>query len=408
MNRGMSSNTSSRRVTFVIALYFALVLFGCTAAPIQTPLPPAPTQTQRPTRSVTEVYARETQRVLATQAYYRSVRTPTDELIATLQHGDSNARIEAIKTLALRNEARAAEALISALQDPDGNIRVSASQNLSLMGDAAVEPLIAALKDPATASNAAGALGEIGDTRAVEPLIALLKDETSQNRDAAAVALGKLGDPRAVDPLIAFLRDATAWNRNTAALALGEIGDPQAIEPLLAALAVENDQNTCHSIIVALDYFKDPRAIEAWLNTVREKRCYLDIRYLAAYGEAAVQPLVAALKEEDWQVQNTAVDALMLIGDPAIDPMMAVYAAQDWKAVAVACNYYVALGREGTEPGLITALETYGDSSMAVTFLNSGNEALYEAAKKWGDAHGYIITGGPGSPQGPGWGDSQK
>jgi HEAT repeat protein len=63
---------------------------------------------------------------------------------------------------------------------------------------------IAALKDRdwQVRSNAAEALGKLGDARAVEPLIASLKDQEAPVQVEAAVALGKLGDMRAVQPLV--------------------------------------------------------------------------------------------------------------------------------------------------------------------------------------------------------------
>ncbi len=88
-------------------------------------------------------------------------------------------------------------------------------------------------------SNAAEALGELGDTRAVEVLIEALTTPGGAIPLCAARALGKLKDSRAVTPLIRrmeqvaiskghqdlHLISAISW-------ALGEIGDPNAIEPI--------------------------------------------------------------------------------------------------------------------------------------------------------------------------------
>ncbi len=91
-------------------------------------------------------------------------------------------------------------------------------------------------------SNAAEALGEIGDARAVEPLIqALLGDESEGVRGEAAGALGHIGDARAVEPLIQALKDEDWWVRKEAAWALGKIGDERAIEPLTQALNDEEE-----------------------------------------------------------------------------------------------------------------------------------------------------------------------
>ena len=61
------------------------------------------------------------------------------------------------------------------------------------IGEPAVEMLINALKDKKCPirSNAAEALGEIGDTRAVKPLIKALTDEDSEIQKIATKALKK-------------------------------------------------------------------------------------------------------------------------------------------------------------------------------------------------------------------------
>ncbi len=55
---------------------------------------------------------------------------------------------------------------------------------------------------------------------AVEPLIAALKDPAHEVRAAAAKSLGKIADPRAIDPLQELLRDNYSNVRNAAAEAL--------------------------------------------------------------------------------------------------------------------------------------------------------------------------------------------
>ena len=106
-------------------------------------------------------------------------------------------------------------------------------------GPAAVEPLIAVLKDrfrSSSGSRVAGALGKLGDKRAVEPLIAALKHPWETVRRPAALALGRLGGERAVEALIAALKHKDPALRHSAALALGRSGDQRAVEPLTGEL----------------------------------------------------------------------------------------------------------------------------------------------------------------------------
>ncbi len=172
------------------------------------------------------------------------------------QRSPTTPGMEAAKALGAIGDA-AVEPLIAALNHRERRVRMRAAETLAVTGDVrAVEPLIAVLKhrDPRERMRAASALGAIGDVRAIDPLIAALevvppvyqKDPLVAKK--AAEALGAIGDPRAVDPLIAALEKRDFWSRvrgqNTiregAASALGVIGDARAVEPLIAAL--ENEE----------------------------------------------------------------------------------------------------------------------------------------------------------------------
>jgi len=107
----------------------------------------------------------------------------------------------------------------------------------------AVEALIEGLKssDDAVRMYAAKALGEIRDIRAVGPLIEALKIKTrwGGSEGSAAQALTDIGEP-AVEPLIAVLKDSDDNVRNLAIISLGDIGDARAVEPLIHALKDSN------------------------------------------------------------------------------------------------------------------------------------------------------------------------
>ncbi len=82
----------------------------------------------------------------------------------------------------------------------------SKSQAAELLGimevKEAVSLLIEALRDYSTRSQAALALGNIGDRRAVKPLIEVMNTGTSSS---AVIALGEIGDKRAIQPLMELL-----------------------------------------------------------------------------------------------------------------------------------------------------------------------------------------------------------
>jgi HEAT repeat protein len=133
--------------------------------------------------------------------------------------------------------------LIRVLRSKHESVRNSAADALARIGEPAVEPLIAALKDESTQvrDTAVVALGKTGDARAMEPLIAALKAE-SVLRPLAYDALVEIGKHTSVvEPLIAALKDQDQDIRLVAIRALGEIGDARAVEPLNAIVSAELD-----------------------------------------------------------------------------------------------------------------------------------------------------------------------
>ena len=287
-----------------------------------------------------------------------------EPLIAALQDKNKEVRWTAAQVLGRIGDARAVEPLIAALKEECNDVRWNAARALGQIGDArAVQPLTAALKDewPLVRQTAAEALGQIGDPRAVEPLTAVLQDEESQVRQAAAEALdrlgwepgpaetagwywmakrdwdkcvawgalgvelliaalkdrnsevrrdaiqalGEIGAP-AVTPLIAALKDKREYVRQAAAEALGRIGDARAVEPLSAAL-----KDVPYAAAQALDCLgwkpgQDENAGWYWMAKHDWKKC-------VTLGALAVEPLIAALKDEDWNVRRAAARALVSI-----------------------------------------------------------------------------------------------
>jgi len=158
--------------------------------------------------------------------------------------------------------------------------------------------------------------------------------------------------------------------RIEAAQALGTIGDDRAVEPLIAALADE-DPAVRHSAATSLEM-------------------------LIENNEPAVEPLIATFEGED-------LEDLVRHG-PTIEPLITALEDKNLKLVARAHLYYIRLGEPGTEKVLIKALEAHGWRRMAENFLTSGNEVLQEAARNWAEDHGYRILSRPGTG-GPKWGD---
>jgi HEAT repeat protein len=158
-------------------------------------------------------------------------------LIKALTSKDPEVRSASAKALGETGDPRAVEPLAKALHDRQGGpeglfVRMAAAEALVQMGVAAVEPLLSVLRslDSDARDKAARALAELGKKgllgeTAVKPLIAALKDESLHVYWSAAEALGTIGDPRAVEPLICSLRTRPC---PTVAEALERLHDPRA------------------------------------------------------------------------------------------------------------------------------------------------------------------------------------
>jgi HEAT repeat protein len=301
--------------------------------------------------------------------------------------------------------------LIVALKDKDSDVRKSAVEALAKIGSPSVNPLIVALKDrdAYARGNAAESLGKIKDNRAVDPLIGALKDKEPYVRGRAAVALGEVRDGRAVNPLIGALKDEDSYVRESAAWALGGIGDSRAVDPLITALKGKELPLRVNAA-EALGKIKDSRAVDPLIAALKDKELLLRANAAESLGKIkdsrAVDPLIEVLKknDEDPEVRRRASMALGEIGKPALEPLIAAledenssvrsYAAEalgftkDTRAVE---PLIVALGDE--EPGVrwdaAVALGKIGDSraveSLIVALEDEGANIRGSAAEALGN-----------------------
>jgi HEAT repeat protein len=137
------------------------------------------------------------------------------------------ARSNAAWALGALGNRKAVPALSRSLSDTEPNVRKRGAWALgALDASEAVPALVEALKDSdaGVREQAAWALGAISDRRAVDGLIGALSDSVAAVRKQAAWALGAISDSRAVQPLMKALKDPDAGVRKQAAWALGAIG----------------------------------------------------------------------------------------------------------------------------------------------------------------------------------------
>jgi small nuclear ribonucleoprotein (snRNP)-like protein len=195
---------------------------------------------------------------------------------------------------------------------------VGSSSEQSHADASSAEVLVQLLQDSETASDAAIALGELGDKRAVEPLITALWSHSKGGRKGAAIALGQLRDERAVEPLITALSDDSPDVVRSAATALGELGDKRAVEPLITALKSHSEGGR-KGAAIALGQLRDERAVEPLINALRDRR--FSVRREAAHSlmtlgdKRARGPLQRLLQDSNSQVKKAAEEALQKLSD---------------------------------------------------------------------------------------------
>lgn len=157
--------------------------------------------------------------------------------------------------------------------------------------------------------------------------VLLDKNEHDYIRETVAIILGLISDNRSVDPLIAAFQESrsrgSVGRRIAHALAL--IGDSKAIKPL--GVELESYDATMHN-----DWCKD--TIECYVNAIVE-----------IGGIAAIETLVAALKNENSFVRQYAASGIGKIGDTTcIESLVGILEDHSEEVRASAANALCQIG----------------------------------------------------------------
>lgn len=113
--------------------------------------------------------------------------------------------------------------------------------------------------------------------------------------------------------------------------------------------------------------------------------------------------------EESIRIADAQAELLTIAEtEPAaIAPLVAALKKPDYDLIADLYNFYIQLGRKGSETVLLDALDAQGfgqeGSVMALAFLESGNPKLVRGTREWARENGLTISGQP-SGVGPKWG----
>jgi HEAT repeat protein len=132
----------------------------------------------------------------------------------------------------------------------------------------------------------------------------------------------------------------------------------------------------------ALEAIEDPRAVEPLASALRDPAPEVRRAAAAALEKILYKKHPLYLGREEMRIKSPQ----------ALDALDAAMHAKDLDTVAGAYRYYIRQGESGTEDLLIKVLNTYGDTDMAVVFLNCGNAQLKEAARIWAEHHHYQVV----------------
>jgi len=171
--------------------------------------------------------------------------TCVTDLYDLLDDEDFFVREAAAEPLATLEGIKALPALFQALtrgfQDGHDNDGLSTTIiGLLESKKSAVVPLLLKMADAQiseTRSNAAWALGFVAEALTPLPLLTLLRDNNAEVRAAAAGSLSSFkNDPRVVDELLKAMQDSNEQVCVSVISALGYLGDERAIDPLRSVL----------------------------------------------------------------------------------------------------------------------------------------------------------------------------
>lgn len=251
--------------------------------------------------------------------------------------------------------------------------RAAASTTLKRLGAPAVEPLLVALRD--SSPLAAGArptivetLGALGDARALAPLLAELRSPRADVRQATARALALLGNPVAIAALIDLFRQderaigdeagvVCVWEE--AASALASFGEP-ALAPLCAALR-DASPNVRAWSVVALGRLGDARALGLLVHMLADPTA--DVRAhaadaLSSLGDIAAFPALARMVRDDPDAfaRGRAAYALATFpGSATVDALLPALRDPDAE-VRCAIAYSIGCSGDRRAMGILIAL----------------------------------------------------
>ncbi|HEX5440207.1 MAG TPA: HEAT repeat domain-containing protein, partial [Ktedonobacterales bacterium] len=221
------------------------------------------------------------------------------------------------RQLSVVRDPRAIEPLIASFDSPVYEVAYSASRAMRHFGTAAIPPLIEALSitDQSAYYHVSMALRWIGAPAVPALLDALRHVEDENIRSGAADVLDRddIDSEEVREALHAALDDEDADVRRMAMWSLGELGDPRVLNQLLVEQPSQRPGSQEPARTIAnIGSAAVPPLIAALKDQARP--AYQRVNAARALGliedERTVEPLIAALRDDDEDVRIAAISAL--------------------------------------------------------------------------------------------------
>jgi len=241
-----------------------------------------------------------------------------DELFSQLQSGDVEQEREAAFAAGEARIEDAVPLLAQLVQSQNLGVQEAADHALRRIGGPAVVRAVAPLlrcDDPPARNIAMDVMREVGD-QDFPTLVSLLHDDDPDMRIFASDIIGSTDNLMAVDPLCdALLKDPEVNVRYQAAVSLGALGKPEAAKCLNKALA--DDEWVQFAVIEALAKIRDDSSVSALIGALGRSSDLVASMIVDALGEIgnvkAVTMLIKRLDDSPAALRNKICKSVVKI-----------------------------------------------------------------------------------------------
>ncbi|HUX08969.1 MAG TPA: HEAT repeat domain-containing protein [Acidobacteriota bacterium] len=280
---------------------------------------------------------------------------------------------DAARALGEIGDPLAVEALVEAVNNPVELVGTAALDALVKIGDDAAPSLAKQLKNKNLRLKIRDALINIGSP-AIEPLIGILGEEKDVS-EAAADALWEIG-LASVEPLIEAMKNSGFKVRCKAAKVLGYLADLLAVQPLIEASNAP-DIEFREIVFESLGRIGAPEAVETLLKALEVEESGGPRREaISALGKIgdyrAIWPIVEALEDDDEWVRWDAEYALSEFGVLAVEGLIGKLAGTNKRTLEIVMKILGKIGDSRAVQPLIDIVKTREELSVAA------EEALIE------------------------------